>query len=783
MTPQRHAHAMEVFAAAVELPPGQRAAWLDEVCGSDGELRAEVDSLLAHDTEAPILQRPALPGAIDLADVADRADELPPLTGKVGRYEIVDLLGWGGMGVVYRARQETPQRTVALKLIRPGLATPAFRRRFHNEVETLARLRHPGIAAIYESGTARTTAGEQPYLAMEYVPGRPLLDYARERGLPVRARLELLVRLCEAIEHAHQRGVVHRDLKPANILVEEIDGRAQPRVLDFGVARLLDQPNAVTTLATQPGQLLGTLAYMSPEQVEGDPADVDTRADVYSLGVLGYELLAGRLPVEVARSSVFTAIRAVREQSPRPLSEHNRLFRGDLTTILGKALAKDKEQRYGSAAALAEDLRRFLAAQPILARPPSAWYVLRKFIQRRRAVFAVASLAVLALVLGILGTSYGLIQARQAEADVRQQFAEARQSAEFMAREIVANLDAISGTTEVRRTLLERLRRQVEDLLARKGNDPALLRAHAEILTRQSDIAAGERQLDTAIQLRGQALALRRRLAATHPGNREDQGELSIALVKIGDMRATQQEPATAQELYEEAYAIDQRLAATDPNSRHWLDNLAWSCDRLGHLALQQQRLDEAEQFFRQRLELNDRLLALAPGNPTTEHGIVEVHTLLAELALSRGDRATQQAHLRAALELSRGLLARQPHNRVYAVLHGWALLTQSESLIDGGDPDAALPGCDEAYQIGQTFAARDPTDAALQELMRHALQCAARIASERGERTVAEALAAQAGVPGAGSTDTGGAPVPSEVQDEAGADPEPNRATRGQAP
>ena len=266
----------------------------------------------------------------------------------VGRYRILRLVGEGGMGVVYEAEQEHPRRIVALKVMKPGIASPEQVRRFEHESRALGRLQHAGIAQIYEAGTADAGFGPQHYFAMEFIRGQSLREYAQALHLNVRQRLELMIKICDAVHHAHQRGVIHRDLKPGNILV---DASEQPKILDFGVARSTDS-DAHATRQTDLGQLVGTLAYMSPEQVLGDPLELDTRSDVYALGVILYELLAGCLPYQIS-TKLHEAVQTIREQDPAPLSSISRTYRGDLETIVSKALEKDKTRRYASAADLA----------------------------------------------------------------------------------------------------------------------------------------------------------------------------------------------------------------------------------------------------------------------------------------------------------------------------------------------------------------------------------------------------------------------------------------------
>ena len=283
MTPQRMQRAFELFEQALRRPPEKRAAFLDEACRDDAELRAEVDSLLEHDSRAEndFMQVPKA-DATRLGEAA-QSPIAPLIDQRIGGFRIIRKIGAGGMGAVYEAEQDHPRRSVALKLIRPGITTPELLRRFEYEAEILGRLQHSGIAQIYEAGTADTGSGPQPFFAMELVDGLPLSEHAARHKLPIRARLELFIKVCAAVEHAHQRGVIHRDLKPGNILVTK-DG--QPKILDFGVARATDADLQATTLQTDIGQILGTIPYMSPEQASGDPSALDTRSDVYALGVV-----------------------------------------------------------------------------------------------------------------------------------------------------------------------------------------------------------------------------------------------------------------------------------------------------------------------------------------------------------------------------------------------------------------------------------------------------------------------------------------------------------------
>ncbi|MFM8952678.1 MAG: WD40 repeat domain-containing serine/threonine protein kinase [Planctomycetaceae bacterium] len=390
---------------------------------------------------------------------------------RLGDVTIVRLIAEGGMGRVYEGLQGHPCRTVAVKLIRPGLLSAAAAKRFEHEAHILGRLTHPGIARIYSAGVHDHHGCALPYFVMEYVEdGRPITTDAADRGLSIRDRVRLFTAACAAVAHGHQRGVIHRDLKPGNILV---DASGQPKVIDFGVARSTDGDVALTTLHTDANALVGTLHYMSPEQFDGAADDLDLRADVYSLGVVLYELLTGRLPYDLRRRAVYEAARVVREVDPAPLSTIDRHLRGDLDTIVRSCLEKDRTRRYSSAAELEADLGRYLRGEPIMARPPGLVDSLLRLARRHRVAAVTAASIAAALVAATAGISVYAVRAERertlAVAERERADAASQEASEHL---YVANVRSLYGCAENRNMRLGR--QLLADTLAIADSPPPL---------------------------------------------------------------------------------------------------------------------------------------------------------------------------------------------------------------------------------------------------------------------------------------------------------------------
>ncbi|MEM9381427.1 MAG: tetratricopeptide repeat protein [Planctomycetota bacterium] len=460
----------------------------------------------------------------EAARVAEHAGDV------IDRYELVDRIGEGGMGVVWAADQREPvRRRVALKVIKLGMDTERVVARFEAERQALARMEHPHIAAVLDGGATRFG---RPYFVMELVDGVPVTRYCDRQRLGLRGRLELFLQVCSALQHAHQKGVVHRDIKPSNVLVAEVDGAPHAKVIDFGIARVTDDERPLETRLTEQVEVIGTLEYMAPEQASGGSQDVDTRADVYSLGVLLYELLTGERPFELPdaqRQRMDLLLRAIREQDPvrpssrvaqspsatggratvvqRPGIDARRLrsaLASELDWIALKALEKDRERRYPSAAGLASDVERYLAGDTILARPPSRSYRVKKFVGRNRGAVAAAAGMLLLLIAGVAGTGYGLVRSLRANEDLAAAVVEKEQQREIAAREA-------ERATEARRVLADMLT-GVAPTLAR-GKDTELLVAILDDTSRRirdGDVADALVAADLDMDIGGGYFALGR---------------------------------------------------------------------------------------------------------------------------------------------------------------------------------------------------------------------------------------------------------------------------------
>ena len=601
----------------------------------------------------------------------------PALPERIGPFRVLQLLGEGGMGLVYEAEDTGPvRRRVALKVVRAGLQSRDILARFEAERQALGVMNHPGIARVLSAGT--TERGE-PYFAMELVRGPPLTEFCDAHRLSVPERLQLFISVCQAVQHAHQKGVIHRDLKPSNVLVIDQDDYPQPKIIDFGIAKALGPALTGSTLVTLGGQMMGTAAYMSPEQADPAGMDVDTRADIYSLGVMLYEVLVGQLPLEPAQIGlhVFLArlvagethpptpsvkLMAGRERAGQvarargtDLDHLRRDLRGDLDWIVMKAIAPDRSRRYDSAAGLANDLRRYLASEPVQARPPSTRYRIGKFVQRHRLGVAAAGLVVAALAVGATVATIGFVRASQAERRAAREASAAHEVTSFLVDLFrVSDPDQAQGATLTARELLERGAGDVRARLARQpelqarlmytlgsvyqrlglygparelldealrirrdaGDEDPRARelAVAEVLHAVGDVAAGRGDFSEADSVYRMALDIRRRLEGPeHP-------DFALTLGALAGVRWSQGRVAEAESLYSRVVELDRRVRL--PEDPRTLSNLS----NLGVVYWSQGRFAEAEPLFRRTLEIQERILG--PEHPDVAGALMNLGAL-----------------------------------------------------------------------------------------------------------------------------------------------------------
>ena len=688
-----------LFLAARDLSAeGRRALLESEASRIDPAVLEEVRGLLAQEVDG-FLDRPVLRAEFRVADAP------PPLPARIGPYSVKASLSEGPVSRVLLGEDPSGGK-VAIKILRPGTADPEVRARFEAERAALARLDHPHLARAIDSGVSEETGGSRgmPFLVTRYVDGVSLTEYGRDRALPLRDRLALFLRVCEGVHHAHQRGILHRDLKPANILVEATSEGPVPRVIDFGVAKALDGRLGPGTLTIR-GQIVGTLPYMSPEQVSGKGEEVDTRTDVYALGVLLFELAAGRLPLDLDGLPLLEAVRLVTTTDPPRLGALRQELRGDLETIAAKALSKDKDLRYPSVSELGADVGRYLRREPIAARPPSIPYILRKLASRHRRL--VVALFAAALVLAVTLGRWILAE-RESARNYRSSQLFADSLLDFLVDDAVAQSP---GLGDRRRAKLEEFRALSLRLSERKGEGPEDVARRGNLLSAlgQLYVTSGRRPEGESLLL--DALEARRRQREISPEDPSTLLELSLALVRVGDARRAAGDVVEALRRYREALPMDEDLVRSDPGNRRYRSQLGWSYERVANLTLETRDFREAERLFRLQASVFEQMAAEDPDDADAAAGLSASHRHFYALADRLKDSPRMREHSRLALLQAERVAALRPHSRPAQVALCAALCTAGGMASDACDLDTAEACGSRALSLARELESSDPRD------------------------------------------------------------------------
>jgi serine/threonine protein kinase/tetratricopeptide (TPR) repeat protein len=720
----------EVFAGAVQLPPDQRSAYLDRTCADDDALRQRIETLLgALERAAPLLREPppTLPsfGRPSLQPAEKPGD-------RIDRYKLLEQIGEGGCGVVYVAEQEEPvRRRVALKVIKLGMDTKQIIARFDAERQALAMMDHPNIAKVLDGGATETG---RPYFVMELVHGIKITDYCDQNQLAPRERLDLFIQVCRAIQHAHQKGIIHRDIKPSNILVTLHDGVAVPKVIDFGIAKATQGRLTDQTVYTAFEQFIGTPAYMSPEQAEMSGLDIDTRSDIYSLGVLLYELLTGKTPFDAKKllaAGLDEMRRTIREVEPikpstrltqevgrvaprapssrenssesgahgvtRPTSQPStlnsqqlkdliHLLRGDLDWIVMKCLEKDRTRRYETANGLATDIARHLSNEPIVARPPSKLYRFQKSVQRNKLAFGAATAVALALVTGFAASTAMFFKTQAEKKKAQTAAAKSEQVAQFL-KDMLEGVGPSVALGRDTVMLQEILNETAERLSLSLTNQPEI---EGELRNTLGRVYFELGQYQKAEAMHRDALALyRKQLGGENLFVAESLDGVANAVWKQG--RSTE-----AETLYREALAMRRKLLGREhPDIAHSLHSLA-------NALLGVRKLKEAEALYREALAMQTKLL----GDKSAE--VTGSLVGLALVLMGEGKLGEAETKLREALKIQRELFGDQhPHVAwtlfdLGATLHRQGKLAEAETvarealamrrnLLGGEHPEVAM--------------------------------------------------------------------------------------------
>jgi len=737
LTPESWRRVRQILEQALEVSPDRRSVYLEEVCAGDKVLRREVEALIAADQQAGT---GFLAGsAVEASSILAAPEELVSLAGtRIGPYQIVEEIGHGGMGTVYRAVRADDQyrKEVAIKVVRGGLGDEFRLHRFLSERQILANLDHANIARLLDGGA---TEDGRPYVVMEYVEGRPIDEYCDQGKLPVPERLKLFRTVCSAVAYAHQRLVIHRDIKPVNILVTK-DG--DPKLLDFGIAKILDPADTGVDQTVTVMRLM-TPEYASPEQVRGEP--ITTASDVYSLGVVLYGLLTGRRPygpasrvprdivqavietepekpsASVTRAETVTAqsVSETRDEIPEKLQ---RRLRGDLDNIVLKALRKEPERRYASVEQFSEDIRRHLEGLPVIARPDTFFYRSGKFVKRHKASVASAITVLLTLIVGLAITVHETYVARAERAKAEQRFNDVRKLANSLLFEVHDAIQTLPGATPARKLIVDRALQYLDALAKEAKGDLSLQRELGAAYEKVGDVQGGFRSSNLgdvpgSIASYRKSLTIRQSVVAADPENvaaeRElitSHGKLSDALMGVGDS-------AGSLDQLHQLLPIAERLSASDPKNLGDRRNLA-----LAYLDYGWKRADAANwktgvEDCRKAAAMLESLTAAEPGDKRTRRVLALAYERIGELLSTYGQQHGESLAMhKKALAIEDDLLKQDPQNTTLRRLKAWETVDIGDELLAQGDVSGGLAKYREGLGTLQVLSLADPKNVQFQK-------------------------------------------------------------------